>query len=194
MATTVNPPPNNLYKFTSDGAWSGQWSEVDSFYTADSNFTALKRVAASANACGPDTCYAVGGYRNSRTESGLPNSAIPAAGIVSYNLTSQTWYNDTLVGTVFAGPWDTGEIHFTDIAGSEGILIATGGYVNNAPLSFEYIYLYDIATKAWYQQKTTGAIPSLHRIYYCTVGIRGDNLVNKTYEVTSTHVYPTCVC
>lgn len=49
------------------------------------------RVGGSASACGPDTCYAVGGWRNSRTDNALSDHAIPAAGIVTYNLTSRQW-------------------------------------------------------------------------------------------------------
>lgn len=91
------PPPNKLYKFTSDDSGRGQWSEDDQSYTASSNFTNLARVGGAASACGPDTCYAVGGYRNSHTDNAIKEE-IPAAGIVSYNLTSRQWYNDSLVG------------------------------------------------------------------------------------------------
>lgn len=186
--TPANPPSNKLYKFISDGSGDGQWFEDDQSYTAGSNFTNLARVGGSASACGPDTCYAVGGWRNSRTDNALDHD-IPAAGIVSYNLTSHQWYNDSLVGSVFQGPWRDGHLFFTDIAGSEGALIAIGGSVSNLAggnfiqLSFGYVYLYDIATKSWYQQGTGGDVPSLPKAEYCTVGLQGDNPVNKTYEV-----------
>lgn len=184
----ANPPSNKLYKFTSDGSGGGQWSEDDQSYTASSNFTNLARVGGSASACGPDTCYAVGGWRNSRTDNALEHD-IPAAGIVTYNLTSRQWHNDSLVGSVFQGPWRDGQLFFTDIAGSEGVLIAMGGSVTNlaggnfVTLSFGYAYIYDIATKSWYQQATGGDVPSLPRPEYCTVGLQGDNAVNKTFEV-----------
>lgn len=184
----ANPPSNKLYKFTPDGSGGGQWSEDDQSYTASSNFTNLARVGGSASACGPDTCYAVGGWRNSRTDNALEHD-IPAAGIVKYNLTSRQWYNDSLVGSVFKGPWRDGQLFFTDVAGSEGVLIAIGGAVTNlaggnyVTLSFGYAYMYDIATQSWYQQETGGDVPSLPRPEYCTVGLQGDNPVNKTYEV-----------
>lgn len=183
-----DPPPNKLYKFTSDGSGGGQWSEEEQSYTASSNFTNLVRVGGSAKACGPDTCYFVGGWRCSSTDNAIKHS-IPAAGIVSYNLTSRQWYNDSLVGSVFKGPWSDGQLFFTDVAGSEGVLIAIGGIVTNlaggnpVPLSFSYAYMYDIATKSWYQQITGGDVPLLSRRDYCTVGLQGDNLINKTYEV-----------
>ena len=182
------PPSSKLYKFTSDGSGGGQWSEDDQSYTANSNFTNLVRVRCSASACGPDTCYAVGGGRDSYTDDAIKNY-IPAPGIVSYNLTSRQWYNDSLVGSVFKGPWSCGRIFFTDVAGSEGVLIAIGGFVTNLAdenrilLSFNYAYMYDIATKSWYQQATGGNVPSLGNHLYCTVGLQGDNPVNKTYEV-----------
>lgn len=187
--TPANPPSNKLYKFTSDGSGGGQWSEDDQSYTASSNFTNLARVGGSASACGPDTCYAVGGWRNSRTDNALKDDDMPASGIVSYNLTSRQWYNDTLIGSVFKGPWREGQIFFTKIAGREGVLILIGGSVSNLAggnlitLSFSYVYVYDIATKSWHQQTTGGDVPPLPALEYCAVGLQGDNPVNKTYEV-----------
>lgn len=195
-----SPPSNKLYRFTVDGVGSGQWSEVDTFYTAGSNFTALKRVGGTVGTCSSDTCYAVGGYRTSRTEADITSGTIPASGIVSYNLTSDTWHNDTLVGTIFAGPWASGVTFFTDIGGNEGMLVLIGGAVTDASfgsavrLSYENVYLYDIATKTWFQQGTTGDIPSLYRDGFCYVGIRGDNQVNKTYEVTHNYLSRECMC
>lgn len=196
----ANPPSNKLYKFKSDGSGGGQWSEDDQSYTASSNFTNLARVGGSASACGPDTCYAVGGRRNSRTDNAISDGGIPAAGIVSYNLTSRQWYNDSLVGSVFKGPWSSGQLFFTDLAGSEGLLIAIGGTVtnlaggNSISLSFSYVYMYDIATKSWYQQATGGDVPLLPRDQYCTVGLQGGNSANKTYEVRhdSSIILSTC--
>ena len=190
---------NKLYKFTSDGSGGGQWFEEEQSYTASSNFTNLVRVGGSANACGPDTCYFVGGWRDWNTDDAIKHS-IPAAGIVSYNLTSRQWYNDSLVGSVFKGPWRDGQLFFTDVAGSEGVLIAIGGSVTNlaggnlVTLSFGYAYMYDIATKSWYQQATDGDVPLLPRMHYCTVGLQGGNPVNKTYEVRHdpSIVFSTC--
>lgn len=184
-----NPvPANKLYKFTADGSGSGQWSEDNSFYTADSNFTQLSRVGGAASACGPDTCYAMGGWRNGNTNAGLQIS-LPAAGLVSYNMTSDVWNNETLPSTTFTGAWSGGQLLFTDIAGDQGMLIAMGGSVGGqttVDLSFDYVYLYDIASKNWYKQQTTGSIPATHG-GMCTVGLRGDDSVNSTYEVSSVH-------
>lgn len=112
----------------------------------------LARVGGSASACGPDTCYTSGGCRNSRTDNAI-DDGIPASGIVHYNLTSRQWYNDSLVGSVFLGPWANGFLFSTEIAGSNGALIAIGGSVSNlaggndVPLSFHYVYIYDIVNK-----------------------------------------------
>lgn len=179
---------NKLYKFTPDSSGGGQWTEDDQSYTANSNFTNLVRVSGFASACGSDTCYAIGGRRNAYTDDALENE-IPAAGIVSFNLTSRHWCNDSLVGSMFTGPWRDGQLFFTNVVGSEGILIATGGSVtnlageNSISLSFSYAYIYDIATKSWYQQETEGDVPSIYGSPYCTVGLKGGNSVNKTYEV-----------
>lgn len=58
--------------------------------------------------------------------------------------------------------------------------LADGNFID---LSFSYAYLYDIATKSWYQQITGGDVPQEPRHEYCTVGLHGDNPVNKSYEV-----------
>lgn len=179
---------NKLYKFTSDGSGGGQWSEDNQSYTASSNFTSLVRVGRFANACGPDACYAVGGWRSLTTDSAIKDD-IPAAGIVSFNLTSHHWYNDSLVGSVFTGPWRDGQLFFTDVAGSDGVLIALGGSVtdltgkNSIVLSLMYVYIYDIATKSWYQQATGGDVPPSPNSSYCAVGLQDGNPVEKTYEV-----------
>jgi len=189
FTTPANPPANKLYKFTSDGVGAGQWSEDDESYTASSNFTNLARVAGSASACGPDTCYVVGGWRNSRTDNTISDEGKPAAGVVSYNLSSSLWYNDSLISTTWQGPWFWGNLFFTDVAGSKGILVAMGGSTsglageNPHPLSFEYVYLYDIATKTWYTQSTGGDVPDLPRAGYCAVGLPGTNGGSNTYEV-----------
>ena len=188
----INIGSNKLYKFISDDSGGGQWSEDDQIYTASSNFTSLVRVARFASACGPDACYAVGGWRNSHTDIAIKDD-IPAAGIVSFNLTSHHWCNDSLVGSVFTGPWRDGQLLFTDVAGSDGVLIALGGSVtdltggNSIALSLMYVYIYDIATKSWYQQATGGDVPPSPRNPYCTVGLHGGNSVKKTYEARHDH-------
>lgn len=182
-----NPvPANKLYKFTADGTGSGKWSEDNSFYTADSNFTQLARVAGAASACGPDTCYAMGGYRDGTTGTG--QAAVPASGLVSYNMTSQVWNNDTLPSTAFAGPWSGGKLLFTDVAGSKGMLIAIGGSISGQTafdLPYDYVYLYDIESKNWYKQRTTGDVPAI-RYNVCGVGIRAEKGANSTFEVSRT--------
>lgn len=198
----LDAPPNRLYKFTSDGTGSGQWSEDDRNYTANSNFANLVRTMDAASACGPDTCYAVGGQRSWNTDIGINDSEIvPAAGIISYNLISRQWFNDSLIGSTFKGPWVEGQLFFTDVAGSEGVLIAIGGVIissadeNSITLSFGYAYIYDIATKIWYQQTTGGDVPPLPvTSKYCTVGVKGDNPVNETYEVKHDLLIVLCAC
>lgn len=186
---------NKLYKFTSDGSGGGQWSEDDQTHTANSNFTNLVRVTLFANACASDTCYAIGGRRTPKTDEAIKDF-IPASGIVSFNMTSRHWCNDSLVGSMFTGPWLGGQLFFTNIAGSEGVLIAIGGSVTDAAggnpisLSFGDIYIYDIATKSWYQQATGDDIPSWETTWYCNVGIQNRNSANpanSTYEVRHDH-------
>lgn len=193
----INPPPNKLYKFSPDGTGSGKWSEDTSTALASSNFTNLARVVGSASTCASDTCYAMGGYMSSRT-SNLLSSSVPASGLVSYNLETRIWYNESIIGNIFSGPWESGQLFFTDIAGSEGILVAMGGGTTNVAgenyqaLSFETVYLYDIATKTWHQQVTGGDIPSITRTEYCTVGLTDGSSVNKTYEVIHFTCFTMC--
>lgn len=102
-------------------------------------------------------------------------------------MTSQVWNNDTLPTNTFTAPWSGGQLLFTDIAGDQRMLIAMGGSIAGqtiGSLSFDYVYLYDITSKSWYKQETSGSIPAT-RFGECTVGIRGDDTVNSTYEVRS---------
>lgn len=186
----TTPPPNNLLEFKPTGTGGGIWSDATSFRTANSNFSSLVRVSSPASACGANTCYAVGGKQDASTKANLSDAGIPASGIVSYNFTSKTWYNDTLPSDIFAGCWLFGQLLYTDIVGEKGMLIAMGGA--SAPLSdpsdllmlsYENIYLYDIGTKTWYQQKSTGEVPGL-RYYPCAVSIESGSKVNRTVEVS----------
>jgi len=72
--------------------------------------------------------------------------------------------------------------------GAEGVLVVMGGSTSNAVswtdrgsnyVSFQKVNIYDLASRSWHTQTTSGTIPN-PRERFCSVGTRGDN---GTYEV-----------
>lgn len=103
----------------------------------------------------------------------LKNDRIP--GIVSFNMTNNTWSNDTMpenaVNTFLVGLQNFGP---------EGILVSSGssGIVTQSQ-SLNNITIYEPVNKTWHVQNTTGNAPLL-RDGPCAVSILGDN---GTYEM-----------
>lgn len=184
--TAVNPPPNALYRFDPDGSGGGQWAREG--VPPDSIFPDLVRVSGAGSACGRGACYAVGGYQSWRTTTAAPFdqgariSAVPVPGTVSFNTSTLQWANSSLAGSVFrSGAWFGGELVFLNNVGDEGILVALGGRTSDAgstenavDLDFSSLYMYDIASRAWYRQSTSGVAPS-PRYEFCAVTVPGDN-------------------
>lgn len=176
------PPAANMWQFRTDGDL-GKWSLV----TAPN----LRRLARAASTHGNGTAYFLGGFgdwRSDRDYYSNTNLRHAAGGLVTYEIQSQTWSNDSIEDLAPSG-WSFGaSFHYLEGLGREGLLLAMGGATASPgaisagdeilnPLS--YVTLYDSMAKRWYNQSTSGDIPT-RRYDTCSVGIAGDN---GTFEV-----------
>ena len=139
----------------------------------------LTRPDLAAAATVDNTGFMIGGHMDSHSsQASLDDSGdefIP--GIVSYNITSGFFSNDTApqnVTNAFLAPVSN--------FGPSGLLISAGHgeYSSTAPNSITNVTIYEPLGKTWHTQSTTGNAPTL-RDSACTVGLPGDN---RTYEMS----------
>jgi hypothetical protein len=148
----------------------------------------LIRPAEGAYANSKDTGFFVGGWAGGWTDPSLPySSTFSIPGIVSFNMTTKLWSNDSTLAFTGFGTDVRGAAEFIHSFGPNGILLLLGGGANAAGfqnngaglLDFNNLTFYDPVTKEWYWQATTGDVPP-PRQAFCTVGLPGPN---HTYEM-----------
>jgi Kelch motif len=153
-------------------------------------FPSLTRPAAALGAYGNGTGYLFGGYATAGTTPQTANveGFLPIPGIVSYNIETGTWKNESALGYSTYGTAIYGEMQFVPNVGKEGLLVVLGGSTSDAVrwtnrgsnyISFERINMFDPATGEWHNQTASGTIPGA-RERFCSVGAQGDN---GTYEI-----------
>ena len=180
--TPPEPPANQLWQFLPDGT-SGKWTIVDA--------PNLKRLAQAGSTSGNGSAYILGGWESWRTTiDHYANTGLryPAGGLVTYDLTSRTWSNQS-IAELAPSTWSyMAEFHYLEGLQRDGLLLAVGGAtaptgtIENSEQtlnSYGYVSMFDTTTGHWYNQSTTGDIP-VQRYQTCSVGVRGDN---GTYEV-----------
>jgi hypothetical protein len=89
-------PPLELWKFNIDDLGGGTWSAV---LSNDTLFPNLLRQSTGCGIANGDTGFYTGGYTSGKTDittAGQGNLA--RAGIVSFNMTSGAWSNDSTIG------------------------------------------------------------------------------------------------
>lgn len=139
--------------------------------------------------------YNLGGVGTSQTDpqfEGLPEGQMfTESGLLEYDFENRTWTNHT---TTFNRV--NGEAQFVPMFGDEGIIAFIGG---DEPIGSPYptyasslvdmttITIYDIASKKYYDQPTTGAKPS-NRALFCSAGVAGPG--NKTFDMCVSFLFP----
>lgn len=183
-ARKTDPPSTpQLWQFTPDGKNNGTWSLAG---TASS----LIQVQAARSTFGNGSAYILGGYTTrwaTRLHDYDDTFTGTGNGIVSYNMNSQTWQNQSMAGVAPTGWLYEAELHWVDNLGGSGLVVALGG-VTAQPLPelagetlvpFDFVSFFNPVTGEWRNQSATGAIPTPRR-RACSVGVPGDN---GTYEV-----------
>lgn len=177
-------PPNQVWRFNPNGNL-GSWEK-----TSPNGMDTLVRPAACSYATGGFAGWALGGYESSRTSSSLAevDDMIPVPDLVFYNWTTNTWSNRSASGYSQFGTAVFGGATWLPGFGKPGLFAALGGdepddtaWTNDAQSlrDFSTVSLYDPFGDKWYQQSTSGTIPTA-RDRFCTIGLLGDN---GTFEI-----------
>lgn len=174
-------PSTSFWQF-SNGAWRSVDEDANSFPSATRPASGL---AASGNGVG----YMLGGFDS--LVQGLSQGYVPLPGIVSYNMTSGAWSNESALGFSYDSTAFSGAMKFLPNFGSNGLLVAMGGEISKPSywsdegqnmLSFSNISVYDPYTRTWYWQSATGGpgdIP-VGSSMFCAVGAQSSD---STYEM-----------
>ncbi|KAJ3955659.1 hypothetical protein N0V92_007807 [Colletotrichum tropicale] len=178
------------WKFEADGDGGGKW--VTESPANPSFFGELKRCEEGAYVSTSDAAFWFGGIASGWTNSNPASQPVP--GVISYNMTTKVWSNDTTpdfsafseYGTIVGG----GAVYIPTF-GRNGIIVVMGGLTftlepsqktSHGWMDFSNLTFYDPITKNWYWQKATGTPPTARR-GFCYVGAEGKN---GTYEIGST--------
>ncbi|KAJ5937351.1 hypothetical protein N7454_004651 [Penicillium verhagenii] len=139
---------------------------------------------ANTNAPAIQAAYWVGGYQASDTTTTITDSTMNyASGMIQLNTTTGIY---TSLAAPFT-PVQDGSLSYIPV-GDMGILVYIGGEVPSiqnginatlTPNTWDYVQVYDIATAKWYNQTTTGSVPS--RTQYCASVQHDESL--STYEI-----------
>jgi len=193
----IDVPLDQIWRFDTDGNGGGSWTtESPGNPTVFDN---LIRPAGGAFANSKDTGFWMGGYAGSWTDpslSGYPGVSVP--NIVSFNMTTKLWSNDSALAFTQFGTDVGGAVEFIQSFGPNGILLFLGGgagvvgaYQINDPagmLDFNNLTFYDPVFKEWYWQATTGNVPP-PRQSFCTVGLPGPNHTYEMLVLSSIHFF-----
>ena len=168
-----SPPDVELWQFTLNNTGSGVWTQFH-----PENMGGLTRPDLAAAATVDNTGFIIGGHMDSHSsQASLGDSGYEAIpGIVSYNITSGVFSNDTAPANV-TNTFLASVPNF----GPSGLLISTGHgeYSATEPNYITNVTIYEPLGKTWHTQSTTGNSPAV-RDSACTVGLPGDN---GTYEM-----------
>lgn len=200
----------DLWRFDANGNGQGNWtiqepSNMDVFVS----FSRTQQAAAT-------TCNGVGFYLGgfgtdwSDPEVYGPGEiGVPVPGMLTYNMTSMVWANESTVPPDLANPENSNQAsggvnaYGIFISGSitclpdfgsqgQGLVLALGGIVNkpqdgyNATepklLGFNSVSLWDIGTRTWHSQTTTGDVPSA-RVHTCVVSAQEAKRNDASFDI-----------
>lgn len=170
-----SPPDVALWQFTINSTGGGSWTQFQA--GAGSVLGSLTRPDVAHAATVDNTGFIMGGHEDSHSSqvSLYTDGDIPIPGIVSYNITSGFWSNDSAPANVSNAFWAP----VSNFA--SGLLVSAGhgAYSPTESDSITQVSIYEPLGKTWHNQSTYGTAPAM-RDSACSVGIPGDN---GTYEM-----------
>ncbi|CAG9989378.1 unnamed protein product [Clonostachys byssicola] len=178
-----------LWKFTADGKGGGSWEE--SKPANKDVFDTLKRASNGATASCAGMGFYIGGSSYSLTDyypefsTGVPNNPIP--GMLTYNMTSKEWRNETYVPPASPyGALNYGKALCVEGFGPNPLVMVLGGSSTSLTSTRSYtqnpmnnISFYDPVNRQWHSQELSGTNP-VPRDVPCLAGAKGKN---GTYEI-----------
>ncbi|KAL8709898.1 MAG: hypothetical protein Q9225_007380 [Loekoesia sp. 1 TL-2023] len=175
--------PLSLWSFKPDGTGSGTWKEE--IGSDDPAFNHLIRPFEGYQAYGGDGALVLGGLTSAQSDEKTKDmqGELPSPGLVTLNMTTKTFTNSSAESFNGKGDAVEGQIHYVPSFGPNGLFMIMGGSKvpagNNSLLDFSNIWVYESATKVWFNQTATGNIPESRRAF-CIAGL---NSTDGTYEI-----------
>ncbi|KAL8929941.1 MAG: hypothetical protein Q9208_001085 [Pyrenodesmia sp. 3 TL-2023] len=165
-------PPNGIWRY--DIA-AGQWSQP---FTGGDPVQRLYR--GPFTQVGNSTAFYLGGLKSPLGDvvfhAEFDPKPYPVQGLLVFDENAQSFSNVSTTGLNLHGTVNDGFLTNIETLGTQGVLVAFGGYTNAPakPTTFGYydtddtgtqwpmqnITVYDIATGSWYRQQATGEVPS----------------------------------
>ncbi|KAL8660532.1 MAG: hypothetical protein Q9202_006455 [Teloschistes flavicans] len=170
----IDIPDVSCWQFTANGEGGGSWSRfrpVD-----DSIFWGLVRPDSASGVTLDNTGFILGGHEDQKSspETVLLGDNIRVPGIVSFNITTNRWANDTMPQYIenLNAPQVVASL---TVFGADGLIVMAGFTSDRYDhLSYNNITIYDPSDKTWHSQIATGQVPN-GRTGACTVSVKGDN-------------------
>jgi hypothetical protein len=183
-STDANDSHN--WELTVDGTGGGSWKFED--LESPSQLAGLQRASAGAAATCYNTGFNLGGLYTIQN-----GTDILVPGLLTYNMTSQAWANESATPFTNHGTSIGAEAVCLPAFGPHGLVLFLGGITSVGdnwldallPLSqspgiaFDNLTVYDPFARQWYWQTTTGSRPT-PRHEFCAVGVQGPQ---NTYEM-----------
>ena len=177
---------SDIWALSADGSGGQSWKFED--LGSRSQLARLKRTLAG----GAATCYNTGFLMGGQA-AGPNSSGVLVPGLVTYNMTSQTWVNESATPFTAYGTSVGAESLCLPDFGPSGLVMFLGGVTSaasnpydsfsalsqSAGVAFDNITLFDPFSRQWYWQTTTGSRPT-PRHEFCASGIAGPQ---GTYEM-----------
>lgn len=188
---TTRVYPRGLWSFTPDGAGDGTWRSYNE--SADEVFTQQPRLFLGQVTSGNNSGFYLGGTsrppvpdktRDDRPSTGNPNtsSQTQPVSLLSFDFETRKERNATVPGGLSGGVGLSGSLIYVANFGPQGILLSMGGAMGSGQdqlVPFWNVRIYNLATQKWYEQQTTGDVPS-PRKEFCMAGTPSSG---KTYEI-----------
>ncbi|KAI0131899.1 hypothetical protein BJ170DRAFT_691121 [Xylariales sp. AK1849] len=178
----------DLWKFEADGS-GGEWKKQPAA-NVDVFMSIVRTTNAAWTTCNGMGFY-LGGFGSVWTDSAFAPGSLstPVPGMLTYNLTSGVWANESMAGLNTFETLMTGTASCLPSFGTsgQGMMLTLGGeisrrdeYNSSEPnlVGLSNLTFWDINTKTWYSQQTTGDIPT-PRSRFCVAGVAGRD---GTYE------------
>ncbi|KAK0635505.1 hypothetical protein B0T17DRAFT_46228 [Bombardia bombarda] len=190
--------PQGLWSITPDGKGGGSWQNLNG--STDSDFTDQPRASKVSVASSAGSGFSLSGFFGNSSSL----QQIPFGGIFSYDFSSKTTSGPNFSGGPNSaggggGFRQSGGLIYTPNFGNKGILVSIGGdqsSSNGVPgggsgsnnngistsdlASFSSVQIYDVNSQNWYDQKTSGSIPT-SRKDFCMTGVASAS--DSTYDI-----------
>ena len=169
------------YSFVPTSGGGLSWTEAPVPSTGNGDLLGLW---SSAYATSPTTLYSIGGADV------VDGDAYPVTGMVTNDYETGLWTNETSADGFDSELTFDARIHYVPNFGDAGLLMALSG--RHLPNQSSYqdgdfalggllsVDIYDIDTKTWYSQQTSGDVPP-QVSDFCSVGLQSDD--GGSYEM-----------